>query len=219
MISLPPGPETTSAQQARQWIEHPLELLDACARQFGDAFTLHLGGLGPTVMFSHPEAVRTIFRSPPHFFECKQFNESYRFVMGDNALFLQDGEKHRQIKRVMTPPLCHEGMEGQAHAIREIAREMVDAWSERPSLAVRPLMHELALRVLTKIVFGARAEAGRLVVDWFKTAVWRDQRAWKPWTNLSRLQPRLRELISSEPRVPPRISRARPAWLSAGVPV
>ena len=35
-------------------------------------------------------------------------------------------------------------------------------------------------------------------MDWFKTEVWRDQRAWKPWANLSRLQPRLRGLISSE---------------------
>ena len=32
------------------------------------------------------------------------------------------------------------------------------------SLAVRPLMHELALRVLMKIVFGTREAAGGLVV-------------------------------------------------------
>ena len=107
--SLPPGPETSPSQQARQWIERPLELLDACALQFGDVFTLQLGALGSTVMFSHPEAVRTIFRSPPHLFECQHFNESYRFVMGDHALFLLDGERHRQIKRTMAPPLCHEG--------------------------------------------------------------------------------------------------------------
>ena len=43
--SLPRGPETSPAQQARQWIERPLELLDTCARQFGDVFTLQLGAL------------------------------------------------------------------------------------------------------------------------------------------------------------------------------
>ena len=64
LVSLPPGPATLPAQQARQWIERPLDLLDACAREFGDAFTLQLGGLGATVMFSHPEAVKTIFRAP-----------------------------------------------------------------------------------------------------------------------------------------------------------
>jgi cytochrome P450 family 110 len=198
VVSLPPGPETPPAQQARQWIERPLELLDNCARQFGDVFTLQLGALGPTVMFSHPDAVRTIFRSPPRLFECQHFNESYRFVMGDHALFLLDGERHRQIKRVMAPPLCHEGLEAHAREIRKLARGTVEGWSVDRSQPVRPLMHELALRVLMKMVFGGREAAGALVVEWFKTEVWRDQRAWKPWANLSRLQPRLRNVISSE---------------------
>jgi cytochrome P450 len=96
VISLPPGPELSPEQQARLWIERPLELLDACSRQFGDAFTLQVGALGATVMFSHPEAVRAIFRAPPDRFECQHFNETYRFVMGDNALFLQDGAGHRR---------------------------------------------------------------------------------------------------------------------------
>jgi cytochrome P450 family 110 len=198
LVSLPPGPETPPAEQARQWIERPLELLDACSRQFGDAFTLQLGGLGATVMFSHPESVKTIFRAPSHLFQCRHFNESYRFVMGAHALFLQDGERHRQIKRVMTPLICHEGVEYQAREIGEIAGGLVDDWSVDRSRAVRPVMHELALRVLTRMVFGSREQAGQVVVDWFKTEVWRDQRAWKPWANLSRLQPRLRNLISSE---------------------
>jgi cytochrome P450 family 110 len=197
-VSLPPGPETPPAQQARQWIERPLDLLDACSRQFGDAFTLQLGNLGATVMFSRPESVKTIFRAPSHLFECRQFNESYRFVMGDNALFLQDGERHRQIKRVMTPPLCLEGMENHAREIRESAGSMLEGWSVNRSQAVRPLMHELGLRVVVKMIFGMREEAAQLVVNWFKTDVWRDQRAWKPWANLSRLQPRLRALISDE---------------------
>jgi cytochrome P450 family 110 len=198
LVSLPPGPKTLPAQQARQWIERPLDLLDACAREFGDVFTLQLGALGATVMFSHPESVKSIFRAASHSFECQQFNESYRFVMGDNALFLQDGERHRQIKRVMTPPLCQANIELQAREIWETAGRMLEGWSVDRSRAVRPLMHELALRSLMKMVFGARMEAGEFVVDWFKAEVWRDQRAWKPWANLNRLQPRLRGLISAE---------------------
>ena len=75
---------------------------------------------------------------------------------------------------------------------------MADDWSVDRSRAVRPLMHELSLRSVMKMVFGSREQAGELVVEWFKTEVWRDQRAWKPWANLSRLQPRLRRLIADE---------------------
>ncbi len=85
-------------------------------------------------------------------------------------------------------------------------------------------MHELALRGADEDRLSARArQPARLVVDWFKTEVWRDQRAWKPWANLNRLQPRLRDLISSEleyrrgSREPSR--RARPARLPAGVSI
>jgi cytochrome P450 len=198
VLPLPPGPALSAEQQARLWIERPLELLDACARQFGDVFTLQLGALGATVIFSNPEAVRAIFRAPPELFECQHFNESYRFVMGDHALFLQDGEKHRRIKRVMAPPLCHDGIAGHVRAIRDLAQETFARGSGRRCVAVRPVMHEFALRVLMKMVFGARREAGEQVVGWFKSEVWRDQRAWKPWTNLSRLQPRLRATIAGE---------------------
>jgi cytochrome P450 family 110 len=198
VISLPPGPDISPEQQARLWIERPLGLLDACSRQFGDAFTLQLGALGATVMFSHPETVRSIFRAPPESFECQHFNESYRFVMGDHALFLQDGERHRQLKRVVAPLLCHEGMHDHARSIGEITLETFEGEPGSRSLSVRPMMHELALRVLMKLVFGARREAGERVLGWFKTEVWRDQRSWKPWTTLSRLQPRLREVLSGE---------------------
>lgn len=201
MTPRPPGPALSPEQQARLWIERPLELLDACARQFGDTFTLNLGALGPTVMFGDPESVRTIFRAPPRAFECRHFNESYRFVMGDHALFLQDGEGHRRIKRVVAPMLCQEGMGGQARAIRDIAREMLDrsvGGGGSVAMAVRPVLHELALRALMSLVFGDRREAGDQVMGWFRSEVWRDQRAWKPWTSLSRLQPRLHGLIADE---------------------
>ena len=198
MKELPPGPALSPEQQARLWIERPLELLDACAREFGDVFALRLGALGTTVMVGEPESVRAIFRAPADAFECRHFNESYRFVMGDNAPFLQDGEGHRRIRRVVTPPLCHEGMSERARAICRIAGEMLDRPAAGEAVAVRPLLHELALRVLMDLVFGDRREAGERVVGWFLSEVWRDQRAWKPWTSLSRLQPRLRALIADE---------------------
>ncbi len=60
-------------------------------------------------------------------------------------------------------------MEGLARAIREITLDTFEGEPGRRSLSVRPLMHELALRVLMKLVFGARREAGEQVVGWFKS--------------------------------------------------
>ena len=76
---------------------------------------------------------------------------------------------------------------------------MVEGWSIDRSQPVRPLMHKLALRILMQMVFGdrqdsrhARSRSGS------RRKSGATSRAWKPWANLSRLQPRLRNLISSE---------------------
>ena len=81
--------------------------------------------------------------------------------MGDHALFLQDGERHRQIKRVMTRRSAMKVWRTRlATSATSPAEAMSTTGRSIESLAVRPLMHELRLRVLMKIVFGAR-EAGR----------------------------------------------------------
>jgi cytochrome P450 len=173
-------------------------LLDRCAESYGAIFTLQLGALGATVFVSDPDGVRMIFKAPSHLFECHQFNVSYEYVMGKHALFLQDGPSHRRLRRIMAPLFHREMVRDYARDICEITQEIIEDWSPGQLLRVRPLMHELALRVLMKIVFGRREEAGKLVTGWFKSEVWPDSRAWKPWTSLSRMRPRIRALLLSE---------------------
>jgi len=64
-MPLPPGPELPSCRQAQAWIDRPLEFWEECAARFGETFTVQLGSIGPTVLFSHPEAVQHIFQLPP----------------------------------------------------------------------------------------------------------------------------------------------------------
>jgi cytochrome P450 len=196
--TLPPGPALAPSEQAKLWIERPLALLDECVRQYGDIFTLNLGAFGTIVILGHPNAVRAIFRAPADLFECRHFNESYRYVMGGHAIFLQDGPAHRRIRRIMVPLFDRENLLAYAPDIVAVTQGVIRHWSSGQSLALRPMMHEVSLGVLLKIVFGARAAAGAQILNWFRTQVWRDLRAWKPWTSLSRLHPPIRALISDE---------------------
>ncbi len=200
-VALPPGPDLPAEQQARLWIERPLELLDACAARFGDVFTLDLGANGPTVMFGDPAAIREIFRAPASSYECRPFNEGYRIAMGDHALFLQDGDEHRRIKCAVASALDHAERDAHAIAIARTASEMLDAaLGDRPqaTVALRPLFHEMAVRMLSALIFGERREAADRMVAWFREEVWRDTRAWKPWVGLHRLRPRLAGWITEE---------------------
>jgi len=179
-------------------MERPLELLDRCAREYGDIFTLHLGAFGTIVIVSHPEAVRQIFKAPPELFECRHFNENYRYVMGDHAIFLQDGPAHGRLKRIMTRLFDPESIQNVAAQIHEVADGIAQGWSSGQTVRLRPLAHEFTLRVLLGIVFGDDDDIRDRVLGWFRSTVWKDLRAWKAWTSLSRLRPQILDLISTK---------------------
>jgi unspecific monooxygenase len=146
-----------------------------------------------------PEGVRQIFRSPTERYECRHFNESYRYVMGNRALFLQDGDSHRRIKQILVPYVRGDRLRPHAAEICRVTREAAQQmWCQGGMLKLRPFTHEITLRCLLRILFGDRDEPRDQVLNWFLSTVWRDLRSWKPWTNLSRLQPELRNLLSRE---------------------
>ena len=150
------------------------------------------------VFVTDPEGVRQIFRSPAEQYECRHFNESYRYVMGRHALFLQDGDFHRRIKQILMPQVRGERLRPHAAEICRVTREAIQEWRHGGVFSLRPLMHEITLRCLLKIVFGDRDAPREQIVNWFRSTVWRDLRSWKPWTNLSRLHVEIRNLLSAE---------------------
>jgi cytochrome P450 len=169
-----------------------------CHRKYGDVFTLRLGDFGTIVIVADPESVRQLFSAPAEWFECRHFNRSYRYVMGPDALFLHDGDGHRRLRRILAPQISGEKLRPQAAEVCRVTSEAIQGWGRGGIVRLRPLMHEITLRCLLKYVFGDRDEPRELVVSWFRSAVWRDLRSWKPWTNLSRLHPQIRGLLSTE---------------------
>jgi hypothetical protein len=195
---LPPGPALPPEAQARIWLERPGALLEACRRDYGDIFTLRLGDFGTMVMVADPEAVRQVFKAPPDWYECRGFNDSYRYVMGDTALFVQDGAAHRRLKRMLMPLFRGDRLGPQGAEITRLARAAFSGRAAGEDIRLRPLLHDVTLNALLKLVFGDRQAPRDQVMAWFRTEVWRDMRSWKPWTRLSRLHPRLRALLTEE---------------------
>ena len=82
LTNLPAGPDLPGWQTAKSWIEQPVEFFEKCAAEYGDTFTIELGSVGTTVLFSNPDAVRQIFQLPSDSYECRPFNDYYQSVMG-----------------------------------------------------------------------------------------------------------------------------------------
>src|SRR4051794_25723338 len=96
---LPAGPDLPGWSQAQAWIEDPVDFWERCAALYGDPFTVQLGSLGSVVLFSDPSAVRQIFQLPADAYECHQYNEHYKYVMGEQSLLVSDGPRHRSRRR------------------------------------------------------------------------------------------------------------------------
>src|SRR5215211_395405 len=63
--SLPAGPRLSPVLQTLRWLVRPIAFLEACRREFGDAFSVRfLGFERPMVMLSDPETIRVLYTAP-----------------------------------------------------------------------------------------------------------------------------------------------------------
>ena len=108
--SLPPGPKTPAGWQLLRYSQSPLPFLEACARRYGDPFTIRWAGYGTFVMLADPEAVRDVFRGDSHALHSGEGNEFLSALVGRNSVLVLDDEPHARQRRVLLPALKGERM-------------------------------------------------------------------------------------------------------------
>ncbi len=195
-----PGPALPATEQVRRWIESPVELWEECAREYGPMVALDLGSVGAVVLISDPQCVKEIFQLSPEQFECHQFNEHYRYVMGDHSVLLQDGEGHRRQRRLLAP-LLRQSSVPKVAVISEIMRNAMRGWPRNEAFNPRPSFHEASFQIMLLLLLGeTESETSQTFVTGYRNTVVRQSGSWAPWRNFARLQPKMRELLVAEIR-------------------
>jgi len=198
-MSLPPGPDLPGWSQAQAWIENPIGFWRQCHEQFGDMFTIQLGSLGPVVLFSEPDAVRQIFHLPAESYECRQYNEQYKYVMGKQSLLVSDGPRHRSRRRLLMPGLHRHSVSKSLRMVQRLTDRAIESWPVSEPLCVRTSIHILSLQFMLHVVFGdLESDICRAIVSLFNDEILQELGTWSPWRRFGQLQPKLRELISRE---------------------
>jgi len=196
---VPPGPAEPAHEQVRRWIETPVDFWEECAREYGSAVTLELGSLGRIILLSDPELVREVFRLTPDAFEGRQYNEHYRYVMGDRSLLLQDGSTHRRQRRLLAPMFRHDQLLPKVPLIREIVLRTITDWPAGTAFNPRPDLHHIMFQTMVRLVFGdVDSAASVALVRSYRESVARQSGSWGPWRNFSRMQPQIRALLAEE---------------------
>jgi cytochrome P450 len=147
----------------------PLENFAACARRYGDPFTLQFPGLGAFVILSAPELVKQVFTADPDVLHAGEANIILEPVVGRHSVLLLDGKEHLRQRRLLLPPLHGERMHAYAQLMVEVAEAMLDRMPVGQPFALHPHMQWATLQVILRAVFGlgegARMqELGRKIV-------------------------------------------------------
>ncbi len=156
-MDLPPGPSAPAAWQSIAWMTRPAAFLQRVHTSFGDPVTIRtFWTQEPMVLFSHPDAVREIFRLDPAIAPAGQSWEFLRPFAGAHSILLLDGDEHLRERRLLQKPFHGELMRAFTPMVAELARRELATWHGRVVALER--MRELTLEVILRVVFGARSE-------------------------------------------------------------
>src|SRR3954449_2912712 len=153
-MELPPGPRAPAAWQTVGWMARPAAFTHRMYERYGDPFTIHTYWTPePMVLFSHPDAVREIFRLDPDIAPAGQSWEFLRPFAGPDSILLLDGEPHLRERRLMTAPFHGQRMRALAPLIAELARAEFATWHGRVVTLDRA--RRLTLEIILQVIFGA----------------------------------------------------------------
>src|SRR3954447_5261770 len=152
--SLPAGPRLPPVLQTLRWLVRPIAFLEACRREFGDAFSVRfLGFETPMVMLSEPEAIRALYTNPEHGLPPGR-TFALRPIMGPRSVLLLEGREHLARRRLMLPPFHGARMRAYESIVRDaVARELA-TWPAGEAFAIHPRMQRVTLDVILRAVFG-----------------------------------------------------------------
>ena len=167
--ALPPGPASPSFVQTWRYARDPLPLLDECARQFGDIFTIRLLGTHPWVFLCSPPLIKTLFTIPPALARAGEANASvFGPISGTSTVFTIDGDAHLARRRLLLPQFHGDRMQVYFTQVRDIAAAAASRWRRGEPFAMHAETQRITLAVIMRAVFGieagaADAEASELV--------------------------------------------------------
>jgi cytochrome P450 family 110 len=150
---LPPGPLNPILHTLR-YREGPHEYYARLRDRYGDMFTVPMI-YGNLVVTAHPEGARAIFSADPDLFDNWGAKPLIPFF-GRHSMALNNGERHRQIRKVVTPAVGSHSSKMSMYGwpIRNITERRAAAWKDRVVLHVEEETRAISLSVIIRTAFG-----------------------------------------------------------------
>jgi len=191
--------------------------MEACAKSYGDIFTLQIGPVfTPQVFISNPQAIQQIFTTDPKQLDSGEAAGIKSPLLGSQSLLALEGKPHQRQRKLLIPPFHGERMLAYGQLIHEITERVISQWQIGESFSVLPSMQAISLEVILKAVFGLvdglrYEKLKKLLLEIlnpkqpFVTAMMfvfpslqRDLGSWSPWGKFLDFRKQIDELIYAE---------------------
>lgn len=152
---LPPGPKSPALVQIARWVIQPIQLLEACQREFGDVFTWRGFREGDFVIVADPDLIKQVFSADADTLLAGVGNaEILEPLLGTKSLLTLDGAEHLRQRRLLLPSFHGERMQAYAATMRSITNDAIDRWPVGKEIAFHTEMQSITLDVILRTVFG-----------------------------------------------------------------
>jgi unspecific monooxygenase len=129
--------------------------MEACARRYGDMFTLRIGPVfTPQVFISNPQAIQEIFSTSPKQLDSGEEAGFKSVLLGQQSILSLDGERHRRRRKLLMPPFHGERMRSYSQLICDITEQVTQRWAIDQPFSAISSMQAISFRVILKAVFG-----------------------------------------------------------------
>ncbi|MEG5066084.1 cytochrome P450 [Microcoleus sp. B3-A4] len=212
------GPKDARFVQTVRGLLNPLYYLNSNYQRYGDLFTSKFSNFPPQVIISSPLAIQEIFSADSKLFKSGTVNQIALPLVGANSLFLLDGDRHLQQRKLLMPPFHGERMKAYGEIIGNTTEKLINSWTPGNSFLAQSIMQEISLEVILHAVFGLSEgeryqQIQQLLVKMlnffsnplsatflFIKSLQKDLGAWSPWGGFLRQRQRLDELLYQEIR-------------------
>jgi cytochrome P450 len=148
-----------AAAQTLVWALAPTWMMDRCVRTLGEAFTLTFAPSGlKLVMFSDPQAVKTVFTAPPDVAPSAAGSSPVAPVVGHSSVLVLTGPEHMRQRKLLLPPFHGERMREYEDVIVEATRRDMASWPLGRPMRLQRHTRLITLEVILQAVFGVEAE-------------------------------------------------------------
>ncbi len=211
------GPRTPGLLQKLQWSLNPVGYLDNAASRFPDIFEARITPVGTTqVLVSQPAMIQTLLADDLKGEFAAPVVSMVRPVLGDQSLFLQDGDRHRRQRKLLMPPFHGERMIAYGQLICCLTDQLMQHLPVGQPFSARTVMEDISLEVILEAVFGlsasSRAQQLKQLLIFYSgvfqsplfnvlllfPALQRDMGFWSPWQHFLRKRQQLDDLLYSE---------------------